>query len=120
MRKEDFLENLSEEDKEKLLQDLDGNDIPDFLEQGMIPEEMGIETGEKMDDKNREVRKGNAKILSKFVRVSKLKEQMTKGESGSFQETMEKTAQSGFKKWLPLIFFFDVIFVIIVLYFVFR
>ncbi|MFH1286632.1 MAG: hypothetical protein ABII02_02680 [Candidatus Magasanikbacteria bacterium] len=118
--KEDFLKNLTDEQKEVLLRDTSGNDIPDFLEHGILPEELGIKTGEPMDEQNRTVRKGRLKLMAKFVRVSKLKEQMANGQGLSFQQLMEENAQSRVKQWIPYIILIDALVMGVVLYFVFR
>ena len=106
--------------KEALLRDSNKNNIPDFIEQGVLPEEMGMELGGKMDERNRTIRKGNIKLLSKFVRVDTLRAELEKGGHQSYEELLQKAAQSRIKKWLPYIIVIDLVVIVSIVYFVLR
>ena len=107
--------NLTEQQKQELLRDDNGNDIPDVLEEGKIPQGIGVPMRQPRSAKEVEAQAKLAKFFSKFIRVSYLKKQMEPNSGNS----LISPAQFNFRKWLPLFLIIDVIIFLVILYYVF-
>ena len=111
---------LTPEQKEMLLKDDNQNDVPDMLEQGMSLEDIGISTGQPYDPSKSGARRTQAKILSKFVKVSMLKRLFVMGENPEqSQEFAKETTNVMLRTCLPIFLLIDAIIIAIILYFVF-
>jgi hypothetical protein len=97
------IQDLTPKQRELLLRDSNGNDIPDVLEQGLLPEDMGIDLGLKVDQRNRDMRAYRAKQLVRLVKASKLREIFETRPDLTYDAALELAAQSKIKKWLPYI-----------------
>lgn len=112
------LKDLTEEQKKELLRDDNGNDVPDFLEEGKLPEEMGIDTGQPVNDTQKEIMRGQLRNFSRFVKVSSLKKLLDNKKSDeSMGGVLEKGSQKTIKKWMPLILIVDLIIIGLVIYY---
>jgi len=68
--------SLTKEQKEKILEDKNNNNIPDIFENGVLPEDLGIDTGAPMDAQSVESRRKTMKLMGKFVSTDSWRKRM--------------------------------------------
>lgn len=112
---------LTSEQKQMLLKDENNNGIPDMFEHGVLPEDIGISTGQPFDPAAADTRRKQLKFFSKFIRVSMLRRLFAVAEHpGQAQDLAKKNNQTMFRALLPYFIVTDIIIIGIILYFVFK
>ncbi|MFA6427757.1 MAG: hypothetical protein WCW16_04955 [Candidatus Magasanikbacteria bacterium] len=112
---------LTPQQKEMLLKDENGNDIPDIMEQGVTLDEIGISTGLPQDASNLEKSRKQMKFLGKFVKVSMLKRLFTIPETPEQgQQLARENNKALFRMFWPWFVVIDFFVMAIIFYFVFK